>query len=295
MRDDLTFVERVHRDLRDVRWPEPAEIRARARRRSRRTAATGGARPCWCSPGRPPSPSSAPGRGAAHQPWWPPPRRPRRGEIPAEALLQPADLPADERRAAQRVGPGRAGPGRRDAPAPARQNQGLPADWRDVAAGPGRRRCCGTAPTASPPHQRRAVLSQDLYRLDAGGGGPVLRRPRPAGGPLRRVAQRRARTRRRAGRSPGEAVHRLDGGAAATSPATRRSLLRHTVVRSPATGPTGKPLGDLPRPTSDRWSSGSGDLVAVLSRRRDGTEPELRRLAAVPAARRMCLAADPPC
>lgn len=38
MRDDLTFAERMHRDLRDVRWPEPAEIRARARRRSRRTA-----------------------------------------------------------------------------------------------------------------------------------------------------------------------------------------------------------------------------------------------------------------
>ncbi|MBM0206150.1 hypothetical protein JNW90_26410 [Micromonospora sp. STR1s_5] len=37
--DDLAFVERVHRDLRDVRWPEPAEIRATARRRSRRTVA----------------------------------------------------------------------------------------------------------------------------------------------------------------------------------------------------------------------------------------------------------------
>lgn len=38
MRDETTFVEQLHRDLREVRWPEPAEIRARARRRSRRTA-----------------------------------------------------------------------------------------------------------------------------------------------------------------------------------------------------------------------------------------------------------------
>ncbi|WP_229399790.1 hypothetical protein [Micromonospora okii] len=38
MREDLTFAERMRRDLLDVRWPEPAELRARARRRSRRTA-----------------------------------------------------------------------------------------------------------------------------------------------------------------------------------------------------------------------------------------------------------------
>ncbi|MEU5786524.1 hypothetical protein ABZ754_02190 [Micromonospora purpureochromogenes] len=39
MREDLDFVDRLHRDLGGVRWAEPAEIRARARRRSRRTAA----------------------------------------------------------------------------------------------------------------------------------------------------------------------------------------------------------------------------------------------------------------
>ncbi|RKN23676.1 hypothetical protein D7147_01070 [Micromonospora musae] len=38
MRDYPTFVEKVQRDLRDVRWPDPDEIRARARRRSRRRA-----------------------------------------------------------------------------------------------------------------------------------------------------------------------------------------------------------------------------------------------------------------
>ncbi|MEU5938368.1 hypothetical protein ABZ807_04120 [Micromonospora sp. NPDC047548] len=40
MREDLSFVDRLHRDLREVRWAEPAEIRALARRRSRRTALT---------------------------------------------------------------------------------------------------------------------------------------------------------------------------------------------------------------------------------------------------------------
>lgn len=39
MREDLHFVDRLHRDLGGVRWAEPEEIRARARRRSRRTAA----------------------------------------------------------------------------------------------------------------------------------------------------------------------------------------------------------------------------------------------------------------
>lgn len=39
MPDEMTFAERVHRELRDVRWAEPAELRACARRRGRRTGA----------------------------------------------------------------------------------------------------------------------------------------------------------------------------------------------------------------------------------------------------------------
>ncbi|SCL27539.1 hypothetical protein GA0070616_3519 [Micromonospora nigra] len=39
MPDEMTFAERVHRELRDVRWAEPAELRVRARRRGRRTGA----------------------------------------------------------------------------------------------------------------------------------------------------------------------------------------------------------------------------------------------------------------
>ncbi|MEE3919679.1 hypothetical protein V2I01_19275 [Micromonospora sp. BRA006-A] len=37
--DDLAFIDVMQRDLRNVRWAEPAELRARARRRSRRTVA----------------------------------------------------------------------------------------------------------------------------------------------------------------------------------------------------------------------------------------------------------------
>lgn len=38
MFEDLSLVDRLHRDMASVRWAEPEEIRARARRRSRRTA-----------------------------------------------------------------------------------------------------------------------------------------------------------------------------------------------------------------------------------------------------------------
>ncbi|MEH0970845.1 hypothetical protein V6U77_06860 [Micromonospora sp. CPCC 205546] len=97
MRDEMTFVEQVHRDLRDVRWPEPAEIRARARRRSRRTALTaavavlvvisGSAVAVGEWAGRkdaPPAPMAA----TAVSPTTAAP-----ADIPQDALLAPADLP----------------------------------------------------------------------------------------------------------------------------------------------------------------------------------------------------------
>ncbi|MFF3856838.1 hypothetical protein [Micromonospora sp. NPDC002575] len=92
---DLTFAERMRRDLRDVRWLEPAEIRARARRRSRRTAvaaatavlavvsafavAAGGRAGHLAAPAdRGLSPTGAEPAG--------------RAEIPQEALLDPAEV-----------------------------------------------------------------------------------------------------------------------------------------------------------------------------------------------------------
>ncbi|MEW2376338.1 hypothetical protein AB0883_09575 [Micromonospora sp. NPDC047812] len=96
MRDEMTFVEQVHRDLRDVRWPEPAEIRARARRRSRRTAVLAAVAVLVVvsasavavgdrSGQRELSPAASPPRPAAPA---------ARVEIPPAALLQQADLTA---------------------------------------------------------------------------------------------------------------------------------------------------------------------------------------------------------
>ncbi|MFI7513744.1 hypothetical protein ACIBVK_09655 [Micromonospora echinofusca] len=94
MRDEPRFVEQLHRDLRDVRWPEPAEIRARARRRSRRTSvlaavavlvvASGSA---YAVNGRPvpPAPPAAVTAGS--------PVAVTPAEIPQEALLRPVDVP----------------------------------------------------------------------------------------------------------------------------------------------------------------------------------------------------------
>ncbi|MEV4845599.1 hypothetical protein AB0K20_20595 [Micromonospora matsumotoense] len=100
MDEDLTFVDRLHRDLREAHWPEPAEIRARARRRSRRTAVlsavtvlvvlAGSA--TVAGPGLTGSPTStAPAAFASHSSV--PVAVPVRTEIPLAALLTPADLP----------------------------------------------------------------------------------------------------------------------------------------------------------------------------------------------------------
>ncbi|WFE63941.1 hypothetical protein [Micromonospora sp. WMMD714] len=88
------FVDRLHRDLREVGWPEPAEIRARARRRSRRTAALSALTVLVVLAGsavavrqRSTVQSSTPAAPvAASSP------APTRAEIPLDALLAPADL-----------------------------------------------------------------------------------------------------------------------------------------------------------------------------------------------------------
>ncbi|MEU4639013.1 hypothetical protein [Micromonospora sp. NPDC023814] len=94
MRDETRFVDRLHRDLRDVRWPEPAEIRARARRRSRRAALTAAVAvlavmsgSAYAAAGRPVSPPPL----VAAIPVSPANAAP--AEIPQEALLTPRDVP----------------------------------------------------------------------------------------------------------------------------------------------------------------------------------------------------------
>ncbi|MEV4820302.1 hypothetical protein [Micromonospora sp. NPDC049274] len=91
--DDLAFVERVHRDLRDVTWPEPGEIRAMARRRRRRTATfaaiavlaamTG---PAYAMKDRPEPPPTAATRVPVDA-------SPARADIPLDSLLRATDVP----------------------------------------------------------------------------------------------------------------------------------------------------------------------------------------------------------
>lgn len=89
--DDLAIVEVVQRELREVRWPDAAELRARARRRSRRTVVlaavvlavvSGTTVAVAAQPGAVPTLA----RGAG-------PSGSARTEIPAEALLSRLDLP----------------------------------------------------------------------------------------------------------------------------------------------------------------------------------------------------------
>ncbi|MER7267900.1 hypothetical protein ABT344_06290 [Micromonospora carbonacea] len=99
---DLAFVERMRRDLRDVRWLEPAEIRVRARRRSRRTALAAATAVLAVLSGF----AVAAGGRAGH---FAPPAGQRlssngaepagRAEIPQEALLDPTEVgaPSDVR------------------------------------------------------------------------------------------------------------------------------------------------------------------------------------------------------
>ncbi|MEU1835638.1 hypothetical protein [Micromonospora chersina] len=99
--DDLTFVELVQRELRDVRWAEPAELRARGRRRSRRTAAAATAAAVLLvasattvvAGGRVGGPTNTvvTGIGAASTTSTPAPSG--RAEIPEAVLLEPRDLP----------------------------------------------------------------------------------------------------------------------------------------------------------------------------------------------------------
>ncbi|PSK65352.1 hypothetical protein B0E53_02723 [Micromonospora sp. MH33] len=85
--DDVTFVELVHRELRTVRWPEPAELRALGSRRNRRAAVAAAAVVLAAICG-----STVALAGAARQPAVTVAASPSgAGEIPVEALLSRSD------------------------------------------------------------------------------------------------------------------------------------------------------------------------------------------------------------
>jgi hypothetical protein len=175
--DDLTFADRMSRDLREVRWPEPAEIRARARRRSRRTAVAAAtavlavaslAAVAVGGPADPPAASWADRwwSAAGPEPSW------AAAEIPPEALLAPTDVGVPNNVALSDTG--------LEEPVRVEPLLEACAAARGLAAGPVVSRYSRSqtllqddTPDADGP-SGTPVLTQDVYRLAGGGSARVF-------------------------------------------------------------------------------------------------------------------------
>ncbi|WP_328650982.1 hypothetical protein OG598_22730 [Micromonospora sp. NBC_00330] len=284
MRDDPTFVEQIQRDLQDVRWLGPEEIRSRGRRRSQRKVvvatvvlALAGVSAVAVAAPRTSPPPAQPAASAS----------PTRHEITTDALLQPADLSQQVDVQLSQSGLGE--PVRlADMLSYCRTSQGRSEGWQMSILS----RSQTFVPKRATPilTQSDGLVTQDLFRLAPEAArqlfaslddlvapcaewlsvGPIL----TAGG---------TRT--------GEALHRwsvVQRGFAGDDAAILRDSL--TVTRDLETG---QPLGDQPSPILVAVVR-VGDTVSVLRLGYDGTEAELMRLA-VAAAARMCAAANPPC
>ncbi|MEU9505051.1 hypothetical protein AB0D32_02060 [Micromonospora sp. NPDC048170] len=278
MRDEMTFVEQVRREMRDVRWPEPAEIRARARRRSRRTALTAAVAVLVVVSGSAVMVGDWSGRRGLFPPASPP--SVARVEIPSAALLQQGDLTTRTGLQLSEAGLG---------------------GTVDVGVGLGR--CASGRESGAPAQESWVSRSQTVLR-PAGGGVLVvqdLHRMRGDGavrffdGLRRQLAVCREWRETRSIEWGGEPVtvedvHRWD--------VPRRNfagddslLVRHYV--SATLGPTAGQVPDRPSPPDATVVLRVGDLVSVLLLE-PASEGELVRLAGV-AARRMCAAANPSC
>lgn len=304
MRDDVTFVERLRRDLRDVRWPEPTEIRARARRRSLRTAlaaaaavlvvASGSAVAVAAhrAPSTPPSTGSAPSRvspslsslPASPEPtgtaWTP-------AEVPLDVLLGPADLRTKSEPLTQ-AGLGE-GVSIAEGLLYCHKFQGLAVDWelsrysRSVTLLKER-----PAGADHPPSD--LVLTQDVYRVAPDVGGRLFAGIDQVLAPCE-TWRASGPTQWRGKMIQAQVTHRwqvVDRNFAGTESV----LLRHTISQAQNLK-TGRSLGALPAPDSTAVVR-VGDLVSVITLGRAGSESDLRRLTAV-AAKRMCPAANPRC
>ncbi|MEV6372761.1 hypothetical protein [Micromonospora musae] len=286
MRDYPTFVEKVQRDLRDVRWPDPEEIRARARRRSRRNVAAltavlalaGISATTLVAPGH----SSAPPAASVD------PSGPVRAEITTEALLRPADLGLASAES-QLTESGLAEPIRIDDMLGAcRTSQGLSQTWPSRWSRSQTLLAERPESVALPPGDVQAM--QDVYRLTPGGAEAFLADLDQILAPC--VQWRSVGPYEWKGRAgTAEAVHQWrivrrdfagDGAA----------MVQHVVTQARDVK-TGEPSGEVPQPTYKAIIR-VGDLVAVLGLGRHGTESELLQLSTV-AAGRMCQAANPGC
>lgn len=288
MRDDVRLVELVHQGLREVRWPEPTEIRATAGRRSRRTAVAAAAAVLAVASvsavvvGRAGAPSPAASVGG-------------HAEIPTEAMLDPADVPV---RSDERLGD--TGLGERvrvdDVLAGCGRDQGLsPATTESRISRSQSLIGSETVPGFAP--YRRPVVSQDVYRLaTADRVFAELDRLVAACGAWRQVSLIQGD----AGTVTATVVHSWTVVARGFA-GDQAVLLRHTVSVPPDSA-TGRPVGVPPGPEY-RVVVRVGDLVTVLvpgEPLRPGvpgstvTEAGLLEVGRA-AADRMCVAANPGC
>ncbi|MEU7586984.1 hypothetical protein AB0A95_11845 [Micromonospora sp. NPDC049230] len=282
MRADPSFVEQIRRDLRDVQWPAPEEIRSRARRRSQRRivvatvvlSLVGASAVAVAAPRQ----SSAPA---------PPAASPTRHEITTDALLQPSDLP---RPVDVRLSQSGLGEMIRleDNLGYCRTSQGLSEGWQPSILS----RSQTFVPRRAPAIQTRGEgeATQELFRLVPEAATQLFAGLDDLIAPC--AEWRSVGPMDTAGViSTVSAVHRWAvtqrGFAGDDAAILRDSLTAAQDVK------TGQKYGDDPEPLRLAVVR-VGDLVSVLRLGYDGTEAELVRLA-VAAAARMCVAANPAC
>ncbi|MGC4865030.1 hypothetical protein ACLQ3B_06320 [Micromonospora sp. DT53] len=283
MRDDPTFVEQIQRDLRDVRWLAPEEIRARGRRRSQRKVvvatvvlALAGVSAVAVAAPRTSPPLVQPAASAS----------PTRHEITTDALLQPADLSQQVEVQLSQSGLGE--PVLLDHMLGAcRTSQGRSNGWQNSILS---RSQTFVPKHAAPIRTSVGLVTQDLFRLVPEAAIQLIDTLDDVVAPCAdwvSVGEYKAGS----ATGTGMATHRwavIQRGFAGDGAA----LLLHTGTQ-PVDQKTGEPIGAAPRPTTTAVVR-VGDLITVLRMGQAGTELDLRRLAEV-AARRMCAAANPPC
>ncbi len=293
MRDeDLRLVESVNRELRDVRWLETADLRAVARRRSRLRAAGAAIGVLVVMSASAVAVAALPERnpltGAAST------NSPRaRVEIPLEALLQPEDMPTRVDAPFTQAGFGE----------PIKiepvwtqclEERGISPAWETSRYSRSQllRRNPPVEDDSTSGWDRSTQLIQDVYRI-----GPELERTFFAGIERRikpcldwgNVQSRLIAPDEWADLFQRQRWEVVDRGFAGDESV----LIRHSILETRRDDARGEVLGG-PTALFTMAVVRLGDLVTVFNTASWGTDSELRRLAVV-AAKRMCVAANPPC
>ncbi|SCG41842.1 hypothetical protein [Micromonospora halophytica] len=297
MRENLHFVDRLHRDLGTVRWAEPAQIRAVARRRSRRTAllaatavlaVVSGAG--YAAAGRPvtPVPPIAATPASTVVP----------AEIPPEVLLAPSDVPL---RTGVRLGESGLGETVRVDPLleSCGRHRGVPSTGPKSRSS--RSRTMMRPAVGSP---TTPVLTQDVYRLEPRHGRLLF-------GTVSLLLNACAEWQftdsvpLAGGTTPTVRIHRWEAPVSGFA-GDESVMLRHTSL-PPHARAAGTAVDTAPR-SEVTMVVRVGDLVTVIATGPDVVEdtgegtrsaPRLSRTQLETlgrtAARRLCVAADPGC